>query len=241
MTIRVLIVEDERPARAKIRRLLHQDPRFRTVGEAANGTEALRLIEELKPELVFLDVQIPGIDGFEVLDAVGPERDFVVVFSTAHDAYALRAFDAHAVDYLLKPYDGGRFKAALDKALRLLVSGERQVVPASHRRRLVCRTEGGWIALDPATVLRASAHDKLVILYTSSGEFRVRHGLSVLSSKLDPERFLRVHRGEIVRIDAVERYEPNAHGDGILTLNDGSAVALSRKHRVAFLERFRGR
>jgi len=188
-----------------------------------------------------LDIQMPGLDGFEMLDALGHDRNFVVVFSTAHDAHALRAFDAHALDYLLKPYDPERFQQALAKALRILGDGVRQTVPPSPTRRLVVRAERGWMAIEPASVTRVSADDKQAIVYTSGGELRVRHAMSVLSAKLDDARFVRVHRSEIVRIDAVVRYEPNAHGDGVLTLADGSAVALSRTRREEFLRRFRSK
>jgi two-component system LytT family response regulator len=241
--IRALLVEDEAPARAKLRRLLSADRRFELVGEARNGFEALARIEDLQPDVVFLDVQIPGPDGFEVLDALGSARDFVVVFSTAHDEHALRAFNAHAIDYLLKPYDGGRFQAALDKACRQLAGMQQGNPPARpmyrEPRRLVARAEDGWIAVELHRIMRASASDKRVELFTDEGRICIRGSLRSLAQRLDPERFLRVHRGEIVRVDAVLRYEPNGHGDGILTLSDDSAVPLSRTHREAFLARFR--
>lgn len=240
MTIRVLIVDDEQPARAKIRRLLADDARFTIVGDAANGFEALDRIETLAPELVFLDIQMPGIDGFEVLAALGTERDFVVVFSTAHDEHALRAFDADALDYLLKPYDQERFHVALEKACRLLAGGGRQRDIPHGEQRLVVRGDSGWIAVDLDTLLRLAADDKQVVLFTTAGPLRVRHSLTDLARRLDPERFARVHRGEIVRVAAVTRYEPSAHGDGILTLTDGSAVVLSRTHRETFVRSFRG-
>jgi two-component system LytT family response regulator len=240
MTIRVLIVDDERPARAKIRRLLADDARFAIVGEASDGFQALDRVETLAPDLVFLDIQMPGIDGFEMLAALGAEREFVVVLSTAHDEHALRAFDAHALDYLLKPYDKERFRIALEKACRLLAAGERQrEVPNGDQRRVV-RSDSGWIAVDLETVIRAAADDKQVILFTTTGALRVRHSLTDLTRRLDPERFVRVHRGEIVRVAAVARYEPSAHGDGVLTLTDGSAVVLSRTRREAFVRSFRG-
>jgi two-component system LytT family response regulator len=211
------------------------------VGEAADGLRALDLIEELTPDLVFLDIQMPGLDGFEMLDAVAGEREFIVVFSTAHDEHALRAFDAHALDYLLKPFDGDRFQQALEKALRVLAGGGPRTRPSGAGARLVVRSDRGWVAVDPGSVVRASADDKRAILYTTGGEIRVRQGMSALSLKLDAERFVRVHRSEVVRLDAVVRYEPSAHGDGILILTDGSAVVLSRTRREEFLRRFRER
>jgi two-component system LytT family response regulator len=239
VSIRTLIVDDERPARAKIRRLLEGDARFAIVGEAADGFRALELVEEHEPELVFLDIQMPGIDGFEVLDAMGPERQLVVVFSTAHDEHALRAFDAHALDYLLKPYDQERFQAALEKAYRHVAGSVRTRTPASAARRLVVKCEAGWVAISLDDLLRISADDKQALLFLGRHSLRVRNSLSSLERRLDAGRFVRVHRGEIVRIDAVVRYEANAHGDGILTLTDGSAVALSRTRREEFVRRFR--
>jgi two-component system LytT family response regulator len=239
MTAQVLIVEDERPARAKIRRLLSTDPRFTVIGEACDGIEGLTAIEELAPDLVFLDVQMPGLDGFELLDALGPERRFVVVFSTAHDEHALRAFDEHAVDYLLKPYDGERFRQALDKAARLIESGSRGEVPKGFGRRIVMKTDEGWLSLDPGDLLRASAAGKYVVVHTPRGRIIVRQSLTAFAARLDRREFARVHRGEVVRFDAIARYEPQIRGDGILTLRDGTAIALSRTFRGAFLERFR--
>ncbi len=241
MTLRALIVDDERPARAKIRRLLAGDARIAIVGEAADGIEALELVEAHAPELIFLDVQMPGLDGFEVVDAMGPDRDVVIVFSTAHEAHALRAFDAHAVDYLLKPYDGARLAAAVDKACRQIAGRARPGPLPTSGRRLVVRGERGWLAVETAELLRVSADDKETILFTSGGSVRARETMTAIERRLAPERFVRVHRGEIVRLDAVVAYEPSAHGDGVLTLGDGSAVALSRTRRDAFVTRFRGR
>ncbi|HVW24063.1 MAG TPA: LytTR family DNA-binding domain-containing protein [Polyangiaceae bacterium] len=241
MTARVLIAEDEPPARAKIRRLLSEDPRFEVAGEARDGVEAIRMIEELRPDLVFLDIQMPGLDGFEALDALGASREFVVIFSTAHDEHALRAFDAQALDYLLKPYDKLRFHAALEKAARHIAGTRRELGVVAQERRLVLRTENGLVALPEESVDRVSASGKHVVLHTKEGQRRVRRTLAELGAKLDASRFVRVHRGEIVRVDAVVRYEPGARGDGILTLSDGTAVVLSRSFRREFSERFRGK
>lgn len=240
MTFRALIIDDEAPARAKILRLLEHDERFETVGEAENGLVALQKFDELAPDLVFLDIQMPGIDGFEVLRALGDERDFVVVFSTAHDAHALEAFDAHALDYLLKPYDGARFQPALSKAWLQLSARRRTPMRLPTGQRLVVRTDDGWVAVPQHSVTHISADDKHAMVFTDQAQLRVRHGLSSLEKKLDRELFLRVHRGEIARVGAVVHYEPGAHGDGVLTLEGGFAVALSRTRRVAFLQRYRG-
>lgn len=242
---RVLVVDDEAPARAKVRRLLAEDPRFVWVGEAGDGREALAQVEALRPDLLVLDVQMPGLTGFEVLEALGEEAP-AVVFSTAYDAYALRAFEAHAVDYLLKPSDAERFRRALDKVHAQLVGG--QVDPGRVRalvedrarplERLVVKVGEAWVPVRLDAVFRLSAEDKYVCLHTAEGQHLVRQTLKALEERLDAARFVRVHRSEIVSLEAVARLEPYTHGDGILVLKDGSTVVLSRTYREAFLRRW---
>lgn len=243
----VLVVDDERPARDKLARLLADDPRFRLAGEAADGLAALAAIDALAPDLLVLDVQMPGMDGFETLAALGPDPALAVVFSTAHDAHALRAFDAHAVDYLLKPYDRARLRRALDKAWAQLVAGKstpglagavEDAVAARPCRRLPLRAGTGWITLDPAVITRITAADKHVHVFAGGPPLVVRQSLSTMLARLDEGRFLRVHRSEVVNLDAVVGVEPWTHGDAIVVLRDGSSVILSRTHRHAFLARF---
>ncbi len=236
MKFRVLITDDEPPARAKLRRLLASDERFCVVGEARDGVEAVEAIRELGPDLVFLDIRMPGLGGFEVLAALGECADIGVIFSTAHEEHAVRAFDVRALDYLLKPYDGARFRSALDRAAEHL---GRMKASSGAEGRLVFKMEDGWHALPMQSVSRVSAAGKEVLLSTTEGVLRVRQSLTAVASKLDDARFVRVHRSEIVRVDAVVRYEPIARGDGLLTLVDGSAVVLSRTQRQEFFRRFR--
>nr|WP_225937472.1 LytTR family DNA-binding domain-containing protein [Myxococcus sp. RHSTA-1-4] len=246
-----MVVDDEAPARAKVKRLLADDARFALAGEAADGTEALERIEALRPDLVVLDVQMPGLTGFEVLEALGAENAPAVIFSTAYDAFALKAFEAHAVDYLLKPYDAGRFGKALDKAHALLVGGRKDAGrlqamledpsrsgPTRPLERLVVKVGEAWVPLKLDAVRRLSSEDKYVRLYTDQGEHLIRQSLRALEVRLDPERFVRVHRGDLVNLDAVARLEPWTHGDGILVLKDGTTVVLSRTWREAFLARW---
>ena len=246
---RALIVDDERPARAKVARLLKSDARFETVGEARDGFDALAKIEALRRDLVVLDIQMPGIGGFEVLEALGPETEVVVIFSTAYEQHALRAFEANAVDYLLKPYDAARFKRALDKAHVLLAartarpgtwSGLIQAAATKNaRNRLVVKSaDGAWVTVPLDAIVRITAANKHVSVFTSDGRYLVRQPLSAIAARLDPARFVQVHRSEIVRVDAVSRLEPWTHGDMILVLSDGATVVLTRTHRRAFLERF---
>jgi two-component system LytT family response regulator len=240
------VVDDERPARAKVKRLLSSDDRFDHVGEATTGPEALRQVERLRPHILILDVQMPGLDGFEVLDALGPTPNLVVIFSTAHDEHALRAFDAHAVDYLLKPYDGERFRRALDKAHAQLVAGRHEngqlaSLASQGVRRLVVKTDEGWEPISFETIVRVSAAGKHVCVFTTEKRHLVRQSLQAIAARLDPTRFVRVHRSEIVNVDAVVRLDPWQHGDGILLLRDGATVVLTRTHRQSFLGRFDSR
>ena len=241
----VLVVDDEQPARARVQRLLRADDRFVLAGQAESGIEALREIERLGPDLLILDVQMPGLDGFEVLEALGPAPPLVVIFSTAHDEHALRAFDAHAVDYLLKPYDGERFQRALDRAHALLLAGRVSdqgfaALAVAAVRRLVLRTEEGWLALPFDAILRVSAAGKQVCVTTADQRYLVRQSLTTIAARLDPARFVRVHRSEIVNVAAVVRLSPWQHGDGILVLSDGSTVVLTRTHRHSFIRHFTG-
>lgn len=243
---RVLIVDDERPARAKLRRLLASDARFAVVGEADSGLEALQSIDALCPDLVILDVQMPGADGFEVLASVGESRAFSVIFSTAHDQFALRAFDAHAMDYLLKPYDAERFEKALNKAHAELRDRAGSGVPsvptglARGRGRLIVKTSQGWSPILQDDILRLSAAGKHVRVFTRGGARHVvRAALRELEARLDPGRFVQVHRSEIVSLDAVARVQGWTHGDAILVLVDGSTLILTRTYRASFTQRFR--
>lgn len=230
MTFRVLLVDDERPARVVLARMLADDSRFTVVGEASDGPEALERIATLRPDLVFLDVQMPGLDGFEVLTAT--RLPPLIIFATAHQTHAVRAFDADAVDYVLKPFERARVAVALEKAAARLAQ------PAPEPR-LVFKSSAGWTSVAQADVLRVSAADKHVVVRTSSGDHVVREPLQALVSRLSPERFVQVHRSELVNVEHVLRLEPWTHGDGILVLRDGSTVVLTRTYRATFLSLFR--
>jgi two-component system LytT family response regulator len=251
--VKALVVDDEPPARAKLVRLLRDDGRFELAGEAADGVAAVAQIEASRPDLLLLDVQMPGLTGFEVLHAVGATACPKVIFSTAHDRYALEAFDAHAVDYLLKPYDAERFRVALDKACAQLRAGGGDAAileavlaryPGANGRyleRLVVKREDGWIPIPLDRVRRLSAEGKHVRVYEAGGEHLIRESLAELEARLDPARFARVHRGDIVNLQAVVRLDGLFHGDALVELEDGSSVVVSRTHRDSFFSRWRGR
>jgi two-component system, LytTR family, response regulator len=245
---RVLVADDEAPARSKIVRLLSRDERFELVGEANDGRVALEKITSLRPDLVVLDVQMPGLSGFEVLDAIGADACPEIIFSTAFDAFALKAFEAHALDYLLKPYDAGRFQAALDRAatqldrsaahagvMRSLLGG---LAEGGALTRVVIRCGDAWLPIELARVSHVRAEGKHLRIQTIDGPHLVRQPLRTLEARLDPRHFVRIHRGDIVNVDHVARLEPGSHGDGIVVMKDGSALVLSRTHRFEFLRRW---
>jgi len=240
---RVLIVDDEAPARSKLERFLAEDERFAVVGQAADGLEALDRVRELGPELLILDIQMPGLTGFEVLESLEVSRP-QVIFATAYDQFALQAFEAHALDYLLKPYDQARFKRALDKAWAQLQAGRGQngalqsMLSQRPLDRLVVKDGDRWIPLPLRLIKRLSAEGKQVRIHAESGEFLVRRSLQELEGRLDPRRFARVHRGEIVALEAVLQMEPWDHGDALLILKGAGKVVLSRTYRKGFLERW---
>jgi two-component system LytT family response regulator len=240
---KVLVVDDEAPARAKVVRFLSEDSRFKVVGEAQDGLEALAQVRELDPHLLILDIQMAGLSGFEVLEALeGPSQ---VIFATAYDQFALAAFDAAAVDYLLKPFDEERFKRALDRAHLLLESREPSPLKAllaglaqRSLERLVVKAEDRWLPLPVRSVRRFSAEGKQVRVFSEQGEFLIRRTLQELEQRLDPRRFIRVHRSEIVALEAVQQLEPWDHGDGLLILKGGGHAVLSRTYRKAFLDKW---
>jgi two-component system LytT family response regulator len=244
--IRALVVDDEAPARAKVKRFLAKDPRFEVAGEARDGIEALEKVHDLKPGLLLLDIQMPGLTGFEVLEQLEPPRP-QVVFATAFDQYALAAFEAHAVDYLLKPFDEPRFKAALDRAWAMLQAGKGEAASVKALlaglakrplERLVVKIDDRWIPLALRSVRRLSAEGKQVRVFSDQGEHLVHRSLQELEARLDPRRFIRVHRSEIIALDAVAHLEPWDHGDALLVLKAGGKVVLSRTYRTGFLDRW---
>ncbi|MEO7735859.1 MAG: LytTR family DNA-binding domain-containing protein [Kofleriaceae bacterium] len=253
--MKALVVDDEAPARAKLVRLLRDDGRFELAGEADDGIAAVAQIQALRPDLLLLDIQMPGLTGFEVLHAVGAAACPKVIFSTAHDRYALEAFDASAIDYLLKPYDAERFGVALDKACAQLRAGgggdelarlealltRYPGAGSRYLERLIVKREDGWVPIALDRVRRLSAEGKHVRVHETGGEHVLRESLAELEARLDPARFVRVHRGDIVNLAFVVRLDALFHGDSVAELDDGTSVVVSRTHRDAFFTRWRGR
>ena len=237
MTLRALIVDDERLARARLVRLLRRREDVEIVGVACDGDEAVEMLAELRPDLVFLDVQMPGLSGFDVLDAVSSRSNGnrlpAVVFTTAFDQYALRAFEVHALDYLLKPFDEERLSASLDRAAAM-IRGARadpglrpfleQMAPPE---RFVVRTPGRIVFLPLAEVDWIEAAGNYVYVHAGRERHLIRGTLKAIESRFSA-RFARIHRSAIVNLERVRELAPRAHGDCEVVLRGGARLPVSR-------------
>jgi two-component system LytT family response regulator len=237
--VRVLIVDDEEPARRKIRRLLSGETDVEVVGEAATGTEAIEAIRRLTPDLVFLDVQIPPPNGFGIIDALGRDNAPDVIFVTAFDEHALRAFEVRALDYLLKPVTPARFREALDRARERF-----EQLPAPARAKPLARilvrddTKAFLLALD--RVDRIEADGNYVRLHSNGRSFTVRMAIGALAGRLDADQFLRISRSAIVRLDAIKELHPWFHGDYHVVMTDGARLTWTRRYRAAAMPELGG-
>jgi two-component system LytT family response regulator len=245
MTIRTLIVDDEPLARRRLRRLLRAERDIDIVGECADGATAVDTIRTAAPDLVLLDVQMPELDGFHVLQALGQARLPDVIFVTAHDRYAVRAFEVHALDYLLKPVDADRLGTALERARARLTERQRGPVDprllallqdlAVERRyltRIPVKSEGRVLVVDLADVDWIGAADNYVTLHAGSREYLLRDTMGRLERELDPERFVRIHRSAIVQLNRIRELVSDFHGDFEVVLRDGTRLTLSRSYRA---------
>ena len=242
--IRTLIVDDEPLARRKIRRMLARDPEVEILADCSNGREATAAIGAHKPDLVFLDVQMPEIDGFDVLESITPLRMPFVIFVTAYDQYALRAFEVSAVDYLVKPFDRRRFEMALQRAKSRLANErgsdlnqqtlallEELKARSSHTERLVIKAGGRAFFLKTDEIDWIEAEGKYVRLHVGKESYLVREAIGSMESQLDPKKFPRIHRSTIVNIDRVRELQPWFHNEYRVILKDGTELMLSRSCR----------
>jgi len=247
--MRVLIADDEPPARAKLRRLLAREPDAEVVGEAADGEATVAAIETLRPDLVLLDVQMPRLDGFGVVERLGAMRMPPVIFVTAHDTHAIRAFEVHALDYLLKPVSPERFHHAMTRLAASGAAGETAAPRPGLAGRLdallqaVGRSGGyaGQLLVEDgrrALFLRVERIDRLhaernyVRVVAGAESFRLRGTLAALLARLDPGQFLRIGRSDVVRLDAVKELHPWSHGDYRVVMRDGTELTWSRRYRA---------
>ncbi len=240
--IRVLVVDDEPAARRRLTDLLRAAPGLAVVGESRNGREAVEHIRQLAPDLVFLDMEMPECSGLEVVAAVGAARMPPTVFVTAHERYALPAFEVDAVDYLLKPFDGERFARALAKARLWLAAaraGARPAVPPDvpppPTDRLWVRSGDAQVPLRVADIVYIAAEGNYVRLHAAGGQYLLRERMSAMLQRLDPAQFRRIHRSFIVNIDHVGRLLPWFGGDRLVMMSNGTRLTLSRNYREALL------
>jgi two-component system, LytTR family, response regulator len=242
--ISALIADDERLARKRIRRLLTLEPDIEVMGECATGDETVQALRTRAPDLLFMDIQMPGQDGFEVLTSIARERMPMVVFVSAYNEHALRAFDVHAFDYLLKPFDGRRFQETVQRAreqFRRLRGGgvnERLVAlledigrSRGAADRIAIKTNGHVVFVRTADIHWIEAADNYVCLHCGPETHILRETMNALEGRLDAAKFLRVHRSTIVNVDRIKELQPWFRGDYLLVLQDGTQVTLSRTYR----------
>ena len=233
--IRSLIVDDEDLARQVIREMLKPHPEIEIIGECSNGFEAVRMVTESNPDLIFLDIQMPKLDGFEVLELIG--ADVCVIFVTAYDEHALRAFEVHAVDYLLKPFRAERFQAALQRAKQRM--GEKNPLPqhplspatrepGQYAERIVVK-DGTRVQIIPVSKLDyVEAQDDYIALTSQGKKHLKQQAISSIEASLDPKNFIRIHRSYLVNLERVTRLEPYGKDSHIAILNDGARLPVSR-------------
>jgi len=254
--IRTIIVDDEPTARRGVRLLLERDADIEIVGEAGGGADAAELMLREKPQLAFLDVQMPGCDGFQALAKVGVAAAPVVVFATAYDEHALRAFEVHAVDYLLKPYDDARFTSALERAknavrrrtadtvdarlsqlLNYLQTATGAAAPAESADRILVKSSGEIFFLKAEEIDWIEAEGDYMKFHVAGKTHLMRETMARLEARLDPKRFIRIHRSTIVNFDRMRKLSPSFAGEYAVVLHDGTKLKLSRGYheRIAAL------
>jgi two-component system LytT family response regulator len=241
MSIRALIVDDEPLARQRVRLFLERHRDVEIAGECADGEEVVLTAPQLAPELLFLDVDMPRIDAFAALGALGPAQRPAVIFITAHEEFALDAFEANAVDYLVKPFSQERFDRAVERARRFLAPGNEPepATPSRHRERFAVRVRGQVILIKTETIQWIGAEGNYARLYTGAESFLIRDSLQKLESQLDPNMFVRVHRSGIVNIEKVKKLVTAADGGFSIVLQNDASVSLGPSYRDR-LESFLG-
>jgi len=217
---------------------MREEADIEIVGQCANGLEAIAAIEEEHPDVIFLDIQMPGLNGFEMLEALGSDNLPFVVFVTAYDEYAVKAFEVHALDYLLKPFDRSRLQDCLARVRKQQHSTSpnlhellEQFRPKEYLSRFVVKTRGRVLLLKIDDVDSLEASGNYVELRSGKQSYLVRETLNDVERKLDPQRFARVHRSTIVNLDRIQELQPWSHGDFIVVLKDGAKLRLSRRYR----------
>jgi two-component system, LytTR family, response regulator len=239
--MRVVVVDDERPARDRILDLLTHEPDVVVAATAQDGNEAVSVILRESPDLLLLDVQMPGRDGFEVLEAIPAERVPLTIFVTAYDRYAIKAFEAHAIDYLLKPFSDQRFESAMAQVRKYLAAGRAadakdRVTELAHAKtgpleRLVLRANGRVLFVDVADIDWVEAAGVYVYLHVGQKVHLYRSSVTQLLERLDPRVFVRIHRSAAVNVRRIRELRTRSHGDFTVVLKDGRELSMSRSYR----------
>jgi two-component system, LytTR family, response regulator len=247
VNIRTLIVDDEPPARELISTLLREEPDIELIGECGNGPDAVTAIQKESPDLVFVDVQMPGLDGFEVLSALGGVRLPLIVFVTAYDKHALKAFEVHALDYLLKPFEYARLHEAVQRAREHL---QRKPSEAYQERllgliqelrsqgepweRLVIRESGRVLFLKIDEIDWIEGEGNYLRLHVGKSSHLLRETMGTAEARLAPKKFLRLSRSTLVNLERVKEWQPLLHGDSVVVLHDGTRLTVTRVYRERF-------
>lgn len=260
-TLRTLLVDDEIPAQQRLLQLLAKEADVDVVGVCASGPQAIEAVRTLHPDLLFLDIQMPGCDGLEVVRTVGPTNMPTTIFVTAYDQYALSAFDLAALDYLLKPFDNQRFRETLDRArehirlrqldtlhqqlIHLLHAAQRQPeatppsepeLPATYLERLAVEHGGQVLVLAVERIAYITAEGPYVRLHSNGRTYLIRERMKVLETRLNPALFYRIHRSTIVNVTQIASYQRHMYGDYMVYLHDGTKLKLSRTRRDALVK-----
>jgi len=242
--IRAVVVDDEQAALTRIVDLLEKQPDIEVAGVSLHGREAVQLIRNQAPDLLFIDIRMPGMDGFQVLREIAPEQRPITIFVTGYEMYAIRAFEADALDFLLKPFSDERFEAALERArqhIRTLTVGElgkRFARELEHREagggtsRIIVKSSGGVVVLDASEIDWIEAAGVYVHLHVGTKSYLYGTTLSELQERLNPSRFVRIHRSAMVNADQIVGLQPRPHGEYVVILKNGAELTLSRGYRA---------
>ena len=239
MTIRALIVDDEPLARKRIRKLLAAEPDISVIGEACTGSEAILMIRESSPDMVFLDIQMPGVGGFEVLQAITEEQMPIVIFVTAYDQHAIRAFEVHALDYLLKPFKQERFRKTLDRARAQLAAGDPSApgltallgslrTEQSYLRSFMVKTSDRVVFVKASDVEWIESAGNYALLHVGPQTHIIRETMRALETQLSPKTFQRISRSLIVNLERIKELQPMGKGEFIVILASGKHLTMSR-------------
>ena len=237
---RVLVADDEPAARRGVRQLIAAFPSFEVVGECRDGAEVLSALDTLKPDVIFLDIQMPGLGGFDVIRERTPDRMPAVVFLTAYDQFALNAFDAQALDYLVKPVSEARFAATM-KRLTKHLRGETTGDDAARGRAIVVTTARGTLVVPLREIDWIEAADNYARIWTAGRSYLLRQSLGTLEERIAARGFVRAHRKALVRIEAVQRLTTTDAGECVAILSSGTRIPVSRRRRATFAAALRAR